>query len=87
MVAWGADSVAGAGDGVADGGGGAAAGGDGIGAGDGGGAVASLDCRKICPWTKELTDDIALSALSRTAATVSKYPEPCWPGATKPRKA
>jgi hypothetical protein len=87
VVAWGADSVAGAADGVADGGDGAAAGGDGIGAGGVGDAVASLDCRKIRSWMKELTDDIALSALSRTAATVSKYPEPCWPGATKPRKA
>ena len=80
MVAWGADAVAGAADGVADGG-------DGIGAGGVGDAVASLDCRKIRSWMKELTDDIALSALPRTAATVSKYPEPCWPGATKPRKA
>jgi hypothetical protein len=78
--------VAGAADGIADGGDGAVAGGDGIGASAGVG-VASLERRKIYSLTKELTDDIALPALSRTAATVSKYPEPCWPGATKPRKA
>ena len=58
-VVGGADAVAGAADGVTDGGDGAAAGGDEIGARDGGGAVASLDCRKICLLTKELTDDIA----------------------------
>ena len=59
-VAGGADAVGGAADGVADGGDGAvAAGGDGIGAGGAGGAVASLDCRKIRSWMKELTDDIA----------------------------
>jgi hypothetical protein len=52
--------VAGAADGVADGDGdGGAAGGDGIGAAAVGGAVASLDRRKICASTKELTDDIA----------------------------
>jgi hypothetical protein len=52
--------VGGAADGVADGGdAAAAAGGDGIGAGVIGGAVASLDCRKIRSWMKELTDDIA----------------------------
>src|SRR6266852_8896344 len=84
-VAGGADAVAGAPDGVADGGDGAAAGGDGIGAG--GVAVASLDCRKMCSLTKELTDDIALSTLWRTAATPSKYPKACWPDGTKPRKA
>src|SRR5712664_3080342 len=48
----GADAVAGAPDGVVDG---------------VGGAVASLDCRKMCSLTKELTDDIALSTLWRTA--------------------
>jgi hypothetical protein len=59
-VAGGADAVGGAADGVADGGdGAAAAGGDGIGADGVGGAVASLDCRKIRSWTKELTDDNA----------------------------
>lgn len=72
--------------GAADAGDGAAAGGDGIGAGGVGGA-ASLDCGKIRSLTNELTDDIALSALSRTAATPSKYPETWWPMATKPRTA
>src|SRR5712675_353002 len=56
-VAGGADAVGGAADGVADGGDGPAA--AGIGAGDAGGAVASLDCRKIRSWMKEPTDDIA----------------------------
>ena len=79
--------MAGAADGVADAGEGAAAGGDGIGAGGVGGAVASLDCRKICSLTKELTDDTALSARWRTVVTPSKYPETCWLRATKPRKA
>jgi hypothetical protein len=50
--------VGGAADGVADGGDRAASAGDGIGRGVGG-AVASLDCRKIRSWMKELTDDIA----------------------------
>ena len=58
-VVGGADAAGGAADGVADGGDGDAAGGDGIGAGGAGGAVASLDCRKIRSWMKELTDDIA----------------------------
>jgi len=58
-VAGGADAVGGAAGGVADGGDGAAAEGDGIGAGDAGGAVASLDCRKIRSCMKEPTDDIA----------------------------
>src|SRR5450631_2844187 len=82
-----ADAGAGAADGVADGGDGAAAGGDGIGARDVGGAVASLDCRKICSLIKELTDDIALSALWRTAAMPSEFPKTCSPMATKPCKA
>ena len=86
-VAGGAAAVAGAVDGFADGGEGAAAEGDGIGAGGVGGVAASLDFRKICSLTKELTDDIALSARWRTAVTPSKYPETCWPRATKPRKA
>jgi len=68
-VAGGADAVAGAPDGVVDG---------------VGGAVASLDCRKMCSLTKELTDDIALSTLWRTAAMPSKYFRTCWPGETKP---
>jgi hypothetical protein len=51
-----------------------------------GGAVASLDCGKMCSLTKELTDDIALSTLWRTAATPSKYPKACWPEGTKLRK-
>jgi hypothetical protein len=55
----GADAAGGAADGVADGGDGDAAGGDGIGAGGIGGAVASLDCRKIRSWMNELTDDNA----------------------------
>jgi hypothetical protein len=80
--------VAGGADGIGDGGDGAAAGGDGIGAG--GVGVASLDCRKMYSLTKELTeeltDDIALPALSRTAAMPSKYPKACWPEGTKPRK-
>ena len=76
--------MAGAANGAGDGGG-AAAGGDGIGAG-GFGAVASLDCRKMYSLTKELTEDIALSKLSRTAATPSKYPKACWPEGTQPRK-
>jgi|SRR5450631_2011535 hypothetical protein len=86
-LAGGADAAAGAADGVADGGDGAAAGGDGIGARDVGGAVASLDCRKICSLIKELTDDIALSALWRTAAMPSEFPKTCSPMATKPCKA
>ena len=90
MVAGEAGAVAGAADGIA--GGGAAAGGDGIGAA---GVVvvvggASLGFRKMYSLTKELTeeptDDIALPALSRTAATPSKYPKACWPEGTKPRK-
>jgi hypothetical protein len=85
-VAGEAGAVAGAADGVADG---AAAGGDGIGAaGVGGGA--SVERRKMYSLTKELTeeltDDIALPALSRTAATPSKYLKACWPEGTKPRK-
>jgi len=72
--------VAGGADGIRDGGDWAAAGGDGIGAG--GVGFASLDCRKIYSLTKELTDDIALPALSRTAATPSKYPKACWPEGT-----
>jgi hypothetical protein len=86
VVAGGADAVAGAAGGVADGGDATAAGGDGIGAAGVGGAVASLDRRKICSLTKELTDDIALSALWRTAATRSKTSEACWPRPRKPRK-
>jgi len=66
---------------------GAAAGGDGIGTGGIGGAVASLDCGKIRSLTKELSDEIALSALVRTAPAPSKYPENCSPMATKPCKA
>lgn len=58
-VAGGADAAGGTADGVADAGDGAAAGADGIGAVGVGGAVASLDCRKIRSWMKELTDDIA----------------------------
>jgi hypothetical protein len=58
-VAGGAAAVGGAADGVADSGGGAAAGADGIAAGDAGGAVASLDCRKIRSCMKEPTDDSA----------------------------
>jgi hypothetical protein len=85
-VGGGAGAVAGAADGVADGG--AAAGGDGIGAAGVGGA--SVERRKMYSLTKELTeeltDDIALPALSRTAATPSKYPKACWPEGTKPRK-
>jgi hypothetical protein len=85
-VGGGAGAVAGAADGVADGG--AAAGGDGIGAAGVGGA--SVERRKMYSLTKELTeeltDDIALAALSRTAATPSKYPKACWPEGTKPRK-
>ena len=80
--------MAGAADGVGDDDDdGAAAGGDGIGAAGVGGAVASLERRKIYSLTKELTDDIALPALSRTAAMPSKYPETCWPRETTPRKA
>lgn len=79
--------MAGAADGIADGGDVAAAVGDGIGAGGVGGAVASLDCRRMCLLTKEPTDAAASSALWRTAATPSKYPETCWPRETKPRKA
>ena len=75
--------MAGAADGVADGGGGAAAEGDGIAAGVVGGAVASLDGREICSLMKELTDDIAVSALWRTP---SKYPETCWPTVATARK-
>jgi len=78
--------VAGAADGVGDGADGAAAEGDGVGTAGVGVAVASLDCRKMCSLTKELTDDIALSMLWRTAATPSKYPKACWPEGTKPRK-
>jgi hypothetical protein len=81
-AAGGAGAAAGAADGAADGG--AAAGGGGIGAG--GVGVASLDCRKRCSLTKELTDDIAVSTLRRTAATPSKYPKACWLEGTKPRK-
>src|SRR5882724_10000865 len=55
-VAGGADAVGGAADGVADGDGAAAAGGDGVGAPGVGGADASLACRKIRSWMKELTD-------------------------------
>jgi hypothetical protein len=83
-AAGGAGAVAGAADGAADGG--AAAGGGGIGAGGVGVAVASLDCRKMCSLRKELTDDIAVSTLRRTAATPSKYPKACWLEGTKPRK-
>lgn len=86
-VVGGADAAAGAADGVGDGGDGAAIGGDGIGAGGVGGTVASLDCGKIRSLTKELSDEIALSAAVRTAATPSKYPETCSPRATKPCKA
>ena len=86
-VVGGADAVAGAADGVTDGGDGAAAGGDEIGARDGGGAVASLDCSKIFLLTKELTDDIALSALWRTATMPSEFPKTCSPIARKPCKA
>jgi hypothetical protein len=85
-AAGGAGAVAGGADGIADGGNGAAAGGDGIGAGVVGVAGASLDCRKMYSLTKELTEDIALSMLWRTAATPSKYPKACWPEGTKPRK-
>ena len=85
-VAGEAGAVAGAADGVADGG--AAAGGNGIGAAGVGGA--SVERRKMYSLTKELTeeltDDIALPALLRTAATPSKYPKACWPEGTKPRK-
>ena len=55
----GAGAVAGGAAAAAGAAGGAAAGGDGIGAGDVGGAVASLDCRKIRSFIKERTDDIA----------------------------
>jgi hypothetical protein len=82
-----ADAAAGAADGVADGGDGAAAGGDEIGAGDVGGAVVSLDRGKIFSLTKELTDDIAVSALWRTAAMLSELPKTCSPMARKPCKA
>src|SRR6266481_4508680 len=59
-----AEGGAGGADGGAEGAGGVAEGGDGpaaagIGAGGAGGAVASLDCRKIRSWMKEPTDDIA----------------------------
>ena len=65
----------------------ASVGGDGIGTVDGvGGAVASLDCRKICSWTKEPTDRIALSTLLLMAATLSEYPEAFWPMARMPCK-
>jgi hypothetical protein len=83
----GADAATGAADGVADGRDGAAAGGDEIGAGDVDGAVASLDCGKIFSLTKELTDDIAASALWRTAAMPSEFPKTCSPMARKPCKA
>jgi hypothetical protein len=93
-VAGGAGAAAGGADGVADGGDGAATGGDGVGAaGDGigaagvGVAAASLDRRKMCSLTKEVIDDIALPALSRTVATASKYPEACRPRGTRSRKA
>ena len=86
-LAGGADAAAGSADGVADGGDGAAAGGDGIGAGGVGSAVASLDCRKICSLIKELTDEIALSALWRTAAMPSEFSKTCSPMARKPCKA
>jgi len=79
--------VAGAADGVAGAADGLAAGADGIEAGGVAGAVASLDCRKICSLTKELTDDAALSALRRTAATPPESLEACGPRGTQPRKA
>lgn len=65
--------------GAADGDDEAAAEGDGTGAGGVGGAVAvaSLGRRKICSLMKELTDDTALSALWRAAATLSEGPETC----------
>ena len=86
-VVGGADGTAGATDGVADGGDGTAVAGDGIGAGGVGGTVASLDCGEIRSSTKELSNEIALSAVVRTAAAPSKYPETCSPMATKPCKA
>lgn len=66
------------GDGVGDGAG-DAPGADEAGVGPAGSAVTSLGRRKIWALTKELTDDIALSALWRMAATPSK--------GTAPRKA
>lgn len=88
-VAGEAGAVAGAADGIADGG--AAAGGDGFGAAGVVVGGAPLGFRKMYSLTKELTeeltDDIALPALSRTAATPSKYPKACWPEGTQPRKA
>ena len=86
-VVVGADAAAGAADGAAVGGDGAAVAGDGIGAGRVGGTVASLDRGEIRSLTKELSNEIALSAVVRTAATPSKYPETCSPMATKPCKA
>jgi hypothetical protein len=82
-VAGGADAVAGA----ADGGDGAAAGGDGIRTRGAGGTDASSACGEIRSTTKEFSDEIALSALVRTALAPSKYPENCSPTATKPCKA
>jgi hypothetical protein len=82
----GGEEAAAEGDGSgAEGIGGAAAEGDGSGAGDVDGA--SLDCRKMCSLTKELTDDIAVSAPWRTAVMTSKYPATCWPTVTTPRMA
>ena len=99
-AAEGAGAVAGAAGGTANDGEEAAAEGDATGAGGGvgtaaggdktgvgGGAVASLDCRKICSWMKEFTDDITVSVRWRRPATPSKYPETCWPTVTTPRKA
>jgi hypothetical protein len=83
-VVGGADTVAGAAGG-GDGDDGDA--GDGIEAGVVGGAGACLERPKISSLTKELSDDIALSALRRTEATTSKYPKTCWPRETEPRAA
>ena len=80
----GADTVAGAADGGVGDDGDA---GVGIEAGIVGGAGACLDRPKISSLTKELSDDIALSALRRTEATTSKYPKTCWPRETEPRAA
>jgi hypothetical protein len=87
VVAGGAGAAAGAADGVADGGEGAVAGGDGMGAVGVGVAAASLERRKMRSLTKELTDDITPTALSRMAATPSKYAKACRPEGTRSRTA
>ena len=79
-----ADGDGDGGDWIADGG--IAAEGDAIGAEGVGGALVFLDCRNIGPFRKELTDDIALSTLSRITAAVSKDPETWWPRPITPRK-